>query len=190
MRLIEHPAANLAQGQHLFDRPAAQLLGRNVQNGDIPHAHALHDLPPFGRRQQTINRRGKGGPGIFHQVVHLVFHQGLQRRNHHSQQTAAHMARQGRQLIAQGFSATRRQDRQQGLVLHAFKGHRPLQALTLPGPGHAPKGIEAEKALQLEIGIMGLPAIRTPWIAARDVAQCAQKWHHFGKLVPGPWREH
>ena len=105
MGLVEHPAADLALGDGLAERAVAQLLGRDVEQRHVAHPDSAQHVAPLRRGEQAVQRRGEGRARAPDQPVHLVLHQGLQRRDDDGQDAAAVIAHQGRQLEAQRLAA-------------------------------------------------------------------------------------
>ena len=82
-----------------------QALGRGVEQTVFPLMQAAQPPPGFLRGQRGIQERGRHPGGL--ERVHLVLHQGDQRRDHHRQP----VPRQRRELKAQRFAAARGQQR-------------------------------------------------------------------------------
>ena len=119
MGLVEHPASDFPVGQRLRDHAVSELFRGQVEKADVAHAHLFQDSAAFGRRKQAVDGRDFGDAGPFAQVVDLVLHQGLQWRHNHREQSAPKVADQGRQLEAQRFSSTGRQNTEQRDAVHA-----------------------------------------------------------------------
>ena len=84
MRLINHKTRNRTVAQHILNRAWTQQFGRNIQQRCRSIDHPFQCLLPLNHIQQTINRYRRRNPLSF-QIIHLIFHQRLQRRNHHRQ---------------------------------------------------------------------------------------------------------
>ena len=103
MGFVEHPGTDFALADGLEKRPAPQLLGRDVQQRNVAHCDAMQHVAPLQRRQQPVQRRGatQRRRHPLRELIHLVFHQRLQRRNHDGQGPATFHPRQRRKLETQ-----------------------------------------------------------------------------------------
>ena len=81
VRLVEHPGADLAALEHLAEGCVAQLFGRDVEDGDVTQTHPLQHVAALGRGQHAVDGGSAGGAGLGGEVVDLVLHQRLQRRD-------------------------------------------------------------------------------------------------------------
>jgi len=188
--LVEDPTADLAAGEHRGDAAVAQLLRRDVQHGHVAETHPLHDIAALRRRQHAVDGRRGGRAGLLRQVVHLVLHQRLQRRDDHGQRPAAHVPDQRRELEAQGLAATGGQQCQQRLLADAVADDGPLQAVAIGRRRLRPERVEAEPALQLHIRVVGGAAPRTVGIGAGRIAQGLEQGGGGRKAVPDPAGQH
>ena len=127
----------LAGGLHL------QTLRRQVEQPQAVAAHPGQQVPAPGRIQAPM-QTGGGDPAAL-QVLHLVFHQGHQRRNHQHQPTP----HQGRQLITEGFPRPGGEHRQAVTPCQEGLNHLPLSR---------PKAAPAEVGLQRLLQGIGRPA--------------------------------
>ena len=101
---IKHPAANLPGGENFSHRAIAKLFRRNVKDTDVPHGHPVHDHAPFRRREKSTDGGSGHGACAGVEIVHLVFHQGLEGGDHNGEAAGVEIACQGRDLKADGFS--------------------------------------------------------------------------------------
>ncbi len=190
MRLVEHPRPDFPLPQRLPERLAPQLLRRHVQQRYIPHRDPVQHVAPLQRRQQPVQRcraapRRRRPP---RQLVHLILHQRLQRRQHHRQRTPPFHLRQRRKLETQRLSPARRHHRHQ-----RFPRQRRLHHLALHTPPALvpPKILEpGEPAPQPFPPIELLPAPRASRIAARPVPQPVGDLPRLGITPPHPARQH
>ena len=111
VRLVEHPRPHLAMLQCIGERDAAKLLRRNEDQPDVAEAEFVEHHAPLHRRQHAVQVARTGDPARI-EVVDLVLHQRLQRRNDHGQTAVAVVARQSRELKAQRLSTAGRQNRE------------------------------------------------------------------------------
>ena len=100
VRLVQHPAADLALVEHPAQGTGAKLLRRDDQNARISQPDPVQRVGAFGHRQQPVNRHAGADP-VRLQPRHLIRHQRDQGRDHHRQRASLVVARQGRDLIAE-----------------------------------------------------------------------------------------
>ena len=188
--LVKHPRANLALRDRIEKRPASQLLRRNVEQRNIAHGDAMQHVASLQRRQQPIQcrRAPLNRRHTTRQLIHLIFHQGLQRRQNDRQHPPPLHPRQRRQLEAERFSSPRRQNRQQRFPSQRHLHDLPLQAVAVFIHPEIPEF--REPAFQPRTGIELLSAPRTRWISARHIPQPGRHFPAFRKLLPHPARQY
>ena len=113
--------------------------------------------PVLGRGQGAVQEKGRDA--VFPELVHLVLHQGDERRDHDRQPGD----RYGRDLVAEGLAPARRHD-DQGVLFPQDMG----DDLLLEGP----EGVKAEDVLEERLrldkliapGFLPVSADRCLWI--------------------------
>ena len=190
VRLVEHPGADLPLPQRLPERLAPQLLRRHVQQRYIAHRNPVQHIAALQRRQQPVQRRRAAARRRrpLPQLVHLILHQRLQRRQHHRQRPAPLHFRQRRKLETQRLPAARRHHRHQ-----RFPGQRHLHHLALQtAPALVPPEIlePREPAPQPLPAVELLPAPCASRIAARTIPQPVGNLPRRGITPPHPARQH
>ena len=141
MRLIDREPGDRPAGQLLKKAGREEALGCEVEQFEfsvVQSAKAATRLSGIQRRVQE----SRGNAGRL-QRVHLILHQGDQRRQHHGETVLQH----GRQLVAKRLAATGREQHQ-----HITAGERVAHDLGLEGT----KRIEAEVLLQRGQRIAGV----------------------------------
>ena len=189
MRLVQHPGADFALFQHLAHCFAAQLFRRNNQDTGVAQPYPVQRIAPFRHRQQAIDRHAAGDAARF-QSRHLIRHQRHQRRNHYSQRASLVIARQRRNLVAQGFAGAGRQNPQHMLARKRRFHNRLLQRASIGIGRFRAKFVEIEKALQFTPRIVSLAAPVASWVAAGAIAQQPHQRARLWKLMPHPRRHY
>ena len=115
MRFVKDPSSDLPMANSLNKRPVAELLRRYKKNANVAKANFLQHVPPFGHGQQSIQSRSAVNTHL-NQIVDLILHQRLQRRNDDRQAAVAPMTRQGGELVADRFAATGWQDSEEAFA--------------------------------------------------------------------------
>ena len=115
MRFIEYPGADLPVHQGIGERDAAELLGCDEDQSEITQAKLVQHDSPFEWRQQAIEVAGTGDSSRL-EVIDLILHQRLKRRDHHREAAVSVVSRQRRQLEAQRLPTAGRQDRERWLA--------------------------------------------------------------------------
>ena len=133
MRLINHKTRNHPFYQQTLDRLRAQRLRRDIQYRSKPILDALNSLRPLDRTEQSIDCHRVHDALLF-QIVHLIFHEGLQWRYHDGQCLRKLSSHQCGQLKCDGFSAACRKDGEQGLVVNCRLNCLLLQIFSIVFP--------------------------------------------------------
>ncbi len=134
-------AVRLVNGQQVYVPPLQigqetgkhQPLRRYVEQAILPVMQPAQSQAGFTCRQRRVEEGGWHAAGL--ERIHLVLHQGDQRRHHHREARAGH----GRQLEAERFTAACRQQRK-----HVLAGQRIADDFLL----QRSKGSEAKELLQ------------------------------------------
>ena len=190
VRLVEDPAADLTRLQHPSERDIAQLLRGAIEDGDLAQADSFQHLAALRSGQQAVECRRVEAPGLEDQIVHLILHQGLQRREHERQLAAAQITHQGRQLEAQRLAAAGGQDGELRAVRHPVGDDGALKTAAVGVPGFRPELRQAEPALELAVRVMDGAAPDAIRRGAGPIAQGLQERLGLGKAVPDPGRQH
>ena len=93
---IEYPATDLALLDHVPERYVPKLLGGNIQNSHVAKTYPFLHIAPLWECQHSVECRRKSGFRKAVEVVHLILHQGLQRRNNdrqHAKPLVSHQRR-------------------------------------------------------------------------------------------------
>ena len=117
VRLIEYPAVDLTLGNGGNETVVAELFGGNQQDADVAQCGFVQYFGAFDHFDQSVEHSGAGNVFSEHSVQ-LVFHQRLQGRNDDGQPAVTVIAVECGNLITQGFSAARGQDRQRVQTFH------------------------------------------------------------------------
>ena len=78
MRFVNDETSDIPRDQNLFNRPRAQLFGRDKEQRRRSVGDTLQCVCPFNRIKQTIDSNRLSDPDAT-QIVDLIFHQRLQR---------------------------------------------------------------------------------------------------------------
>ena len=109
VRLVEHPAADLALVEGLPQGAVAQLLGGDEHDAGVAHAHLVEGVFAFRHGQQAADGDA-GGDAPRLQPGHLIGHQRHQGGDDHGEGAGLVVAGQGRDLVAQGLAGAGGQD--------------------------------------------------------------------------------
>ena len=97
MCLVYDKPNNMTRQKYLLYGPRTEHLGSNIEQGGIAILHAL-----YGQRTAYGVEQSVDGNSIcnasFSKVIHLIFHQRLQRRNDHRESVYRTTFHQGWQL--------------------------------------------------------------------------------------------
>ncbi len=182
MRLVKHPATNLPLPNGTSKCLVTKLLRRYQQDTDIPHLDLFQYIGPLRHGEQTIQcscRLNTFGQ----QAIDLIFHQGLQRRNNHRHAAVAVIAVQRRQLIAKRLAATRCQNSQHMLTLHAGQNNIVLQALSR---SFVAKIGKAKVPFELPAWIMGFTTVAARFSCTGYITQLTEQLSSSWKLITHP----
>ena len=94
MGLVEDPGRDLRLASALGEAPVPELLGRDEHDARLAELDPVEHLLALGRREQPV-QGDCGIDALPHQIVDLILHQGLQRRDNHRQLAASPVVRQG-----------------------------------------------------------------------------------------------
>ena len=123
---VEHPRSDLALTYGCLEGTAAQLLGRDVKERELPEPYAFENVVALGHGEETVQRGGETArPGLAVEVLDLVLHQRLKRRDDHGERSGPFVMDDCGQLVAERLAATGRQDRKKCPPFHA-PGDDPL----------------------------------------------------------------
>ena len=189
MGFIEDPAADLAGGDGGAEGAVAELLGRDVEDGDVAHLDPAQDITAFRRRQQAVERGSAGIAGAADESVHLVLHQRLQGGDDHGEAADALVADEGRKLEAEGFAAAGGEDGEEGFVAETGLDDGPLEAGSIGGAGFGAEVVEAEPLLQLNAGIVVSGTPRAFAVGAGLATPLTDPCGGVGVPFPHPRRE-
>ena len=164
---VKHPRRNFALPNRFLKAAIAQLLGRYVQQGESPHLYALKYVTPLRHGQQSIQRRRKvraPRPGI--EILHLVFHQRLERGNHDGQCPDPLVVHDRGQLETQRLAAAGGHNSEQRTASHAKRYEPLLEAGSVWRSGRGAEAGMAEILGQLLAGVVMRRAISAVRVAA------------------------
>jgi hypothetical protein len=120
VRLVHDQTGRSRGDECAPERRTRQPLGRDVEQPKPPGCELALGIHPFRWRHQRVD--GRGGNAASPQHVHLVFHQGNERRDHD-----AHALEQQRgQLEAQRLSGAGRHHRDEVAALEHRRYRFPL----------------------------------------------------------------
>ena len=190
VRLVEHPGADLAVHQRAGESGAAKLLRRDEDQPEVAQAQLVEHGAALERVEQIVEVASAGDAARL-QVVDLVLHQRLQRRDHHRQAAVAVEARQRRQLEAQRLAAARGQDGERRPAGKTVLDDHALQRMAIRRGRRGAKAGDAGKvARQQRLQVMLLAAPGAGRIGARPVAQHGDDFAHARKAEAHPGRQH
>ncbi len=189
VRLVEHPGADPAHADGFDEGAVAELLGRNQQNAGIAEAYLVQHVAPLGHGQHAVQGRRVVDPGL-DQVIDLILHQRLQRRDDDAQAAIAPMPRQGGQLVADRLAAAGGQNGEQAFAGITGAGDVFLQRAASRVFRFGAKGSVAEKAFQFLAWIEIDRTIRAVDITTGAFAQLANLPAGGRELQADPWRQH
>ena len=89
---VEHPGADFAMHQRIGKSETAKLLRCDKDQAEVAQAQLVEHDPPLHWIEQAVEVAGAGNAARL-EVVYLILHQRLQRRNHHGQAAIAVVAR-------------------------------------------------------------------------------------------------
>ena len=190
MRLVEDPGTDLAVLQGVAEGGSAKLLGSDEDQPQIPETQLLEHRLTLQRGEQAVEKT-RAGHAARLQVVHLILHQRLQRRDHHREAAGAVVARQGRQLEAQRFAPAGGQNGQGGATGKAVLHDRPLQRASVGCCGRWPEVGDAREIVRehpLQIVLLAAPGAGR--IGTGYVAQRGDGFPGLGKAQLHPGRQH
>ena len=187
VRLVEHPAADLALFEHAAQGAGAELLRRHDENAGVSQPHPVERIRPFGHRQHPVDRDAAPDPLRFH-PRNLVRHQRDQGRDGDRQRAGLVVARQRRELIAERLARSRRQHAEYVLPRHRRLDDGALHGAPVWGFRRRAEVGEAEPAPQLLAGVVALPAPSASGVGAGGVSEPAHKPPRFRELVAHPGR--
>ena len=187
MRLVQHPGADFPLAQGLAQAVAAQLLGRDDQDGHIPQPDALEHIGALGHGQQAV-QRGAAADAARLEIGHLIGHERHQGRDDDRQRAGPVIAGQRRDLVADRFARPGRQDAQHVLAPHRRRDDGFLQRSTVRGRRLGAELLEAEPARELVPGVVPCPAPRAIGRAAGRIAQLPDQPPGTRKPMPYPRR--
>ena len=170
MRLINNESYHVAHHQNPLDGFRTQHFRGDIQQGSIPLLYPLNGKRPRNRVQQSVDGHGIRN-SLVSQIVHLVLHERLQRRNDHRKSMHRPCLHKCRKLECQRFSSPCRKNSQQGLPLYRRSGCPFLKRFT-------PIGTElviAKESFQVTQYIQLAIAIGTAFRAACT----SQQFHHI-----------
>ena len=190
VRLVEDPGGDLAVTERLSEGRTAELLGGDEDQPQIAQPQLVEHGAALDGGQHPIEI-ARTGDAARNQVVDLILHQRLQRRDHHRQRAGAIVAGQGRQLEAQRLAAARGEDRQRGLTAKSVLDDGPLQRASVWRRGLGAKAGDAgEVDGQQPVEIMLFAAPGALRIVTGPIAQGGDGLVGLGKGVPHPGRQH
>ena len=189
MGLVEHPGRDLPAGERGGEAPVPELLRGHEHDARLAELDLPQHLPPFGRRQQPVQRDG-GVDALADQVVDLVLHQGLERRNDDGQLAAAPVVCERRDLIAERLAGAGRQDRDETLAAEARDDDVPLErAAGGVRRRRAERGL-VEVVREQRFGMVMPPAVAARGIVARHLAELVNEPGHVLERTVYPRRQH
>ena len=103
---------DIPREQQFLDRAGPQRFRRDVEQRCDAVLYALNRFSTLHSIQQTVDCDCIGN-AAFCQIIHLVFHQRLQRRNNYGQTFRIFASHKRRKLESDGFSAAGREYRKQ-----------------------------------------------------------------------------
>ena len=115
MRFVNHKSRNLPRCQKFVYRLVSQRLRRNIEDCCHARIHTLNRLLTFERAEKSVDGDGFGDAAFF-EIVNLVFHQRLQRRNHHSKSAFRLSGDERGKLESETFAAAGRENCKQTFV--------------------------------------------------------------------------
>ncbi len=182
VRLVNDEAGNVPGSQRLFNAARAQLLRRDVQQCGGTVADAPQCIGPLDGAEQAIDRYRLGNAQAV-QVVHLVLHQRLQRRDHDGQAMERPACHKRRQLERDRFSPAGGKNCQQGFAVHRSLRGPLLERFAVIGA----EAVVAEGLLQRSVDIQHIPAVCAS-LCARRTAQVLDHILDPGEIPQQPRR--
>src|SRR5690606_26183452 len=104
MRLVEHPGGDLAKPDRVDETPVAELLGGHEHDPGVAQPDPVERARALGPGEQSVDR-DDALHAARDEVVDLVLHQRLQRRDDDRESAAAPVVRERGQLVADRLAA-------------------------------------------------------------------------------------
>ena len=182
MGFINHKSHHIPREEQPLHRFGTKHLRRDIKYRCRTILHTSNGIGTGNRIQQSIDGDGiRNSP--LHKIIHLVFHQRLQRRDDHRQPMHSPTSQNGRQLESQRLAATRREYRQQGVAVYSFLDSPLLQ-------GFAIKSTDlriTKNLLQACIDVQFAFAITAP-LLTRRITQIIYRALYFRIIAQQPRR--
>ena len=121
MCFINHKPHDIPREQQLLNRAGPQRFRRDVEQRCDAVLYALDRFGTLHSIQQTVDCDCIGN-AAFCQIIHLVFHQRLQRRNDNGQTFGVLACHERRQLKCDRLTAAGRKDRKQRFIVNSGIG--------------------------------------------------------------------
>ena len=160
VRLVEHPGSDLSQAQGLGEGAVAKLFGGDQHDAGFAQANLVEGRAPFGRREHAVEG-DRALDALPDEVVDLVLHQRLQRRDDDGDLAGARVVRQCRHLVADRLAAPGGQDGQQAGLVEAGDDDLALQRSAPGAGGQGPETGQPEMLLQQRFGVVVSGAVAT-----------------------------
>lgn len=186
---VEHPGGDLAHADRFDEAAAAELFGRHQHDAGVAEADLVERGAALDRCQQAVDGVRRVDADL-HQVVDLILHQRLQRRDDHRELAGAPVVHQRRQLIADGLAAAGGQHGEQTLARQAGGDDRALQRCAVRRLRLRTKGGVTEVQLQQMLGVVLCPAVVAGRVAAVVLAQLRDQQAHQRQRLVDPDRQH
>ena len=158
VRLVQHPAADLALVERGPQGAAAELLRRDQEDARAAEADALQRFPSFGHGEHPVDGHAALDPMPL-QPRHLVRHQRNEGRDHHRQRAGLVVAGDRGDLVAERLARAGGQDAERVPACHDLFDDGLLHGAPVVAGWLRAEIVDAGKpALQLLASVVPLPA--------------------------------
>lgn len=182
VRLVEHPGGDLSQAQGLGEGAVAELFGGDQDDAGFAQANLVEGRAPLGRREHAVEG-DRALDALPDEVVDLVLHQRLQRRDDDGELAGARVVRQCRHLVADRLAAPGGQDGQQAGLVEAGNHDLALQRSAPGAGGHGPEAGQPEMLLQQGFGVVVPGAVAA--VSVVTTVECSEFVDEGAGLGPG-----
>ena len=187
VRLVQHPAADLALVERPAQGAAAELLRRDQEDARTPEPDPVQCLSPLGHGEHPVDGYAALDPPRL-QPRHLVRHERDQGRDHHRQGAGLLVAGDRRDLVAERLARAGGQDAERVLARHRRLDDGLLQGTPVVMRWFGAKVVEAEPVLHLLAGVVPLPAPAAGGVGASRVPEPAHELPGLWELMAHPGR--